>query len=232
MSTNAERIARLERMRAEAQQGGGPVRVERQHAWGKLTARERLDLLLDPGLVRGARRLRHASRHGVRSRHAALPRRRRRDRPRHDRRQARVRLQPGLHRLRRVAVRGVCREDLQGDGPRDEGGGAGHRSQRLGRRADPGRRRIAGWLCGDLPAQRHGLRRHPADLRHPRSLRRWRRVLAGDDGLHGDGGGVELHVRHRAQRRAGGDPRGGRRGGARWRRRAHRAQRRRAPRRG
>ena len=30
-------------------QGGGPVRVERQHAWGKLTARERLDLLLDPG---------------------------------------------------------------------------------------------------------------------------------------------------------------------------------------
>jgi propionyl-CoA carboxylase beta chain len=36
-------------MRAEAQQGGGPVRVERQHAWGKLTARERLDLLLDPG---------------------------------------------------------------------------------------------------------------------------------------------------------------------------------------
>jgi len=46
---NPERIARLERMRAEALQGGGPVRVERQHAWGKLTARERLDLLLDPG---------------------------------------------------------------------------------------------------------------------------------------------------------------------------------------
>ena len=49
MTTNAERIARLEQMRAEALQGGGPVRVERQHAWGKLTARERLDLLLDPG---------------------------------------------------------------------------------------------------------------------------------------------------------------------------------------
>ncbi len=49
MSKNAERIARLERMREEARQGGGPVRVERQHAWGKLTARERLDLLLDPG---------------------------------------------------------------------------------------------------------------------------------------------------------------------------------------
>ena len=49
MSSNAERIARLERMRAEALLGGGPVRIERQHAWGKLTARERLDLLLDPG---------------------------------------------------------------------------------------------------------------------------------------------------------------------------------------
>jgi propionyl-CoA carboxylase beta chain len=47
--TNAERIARLEQLRAEALQGGGPVRIERQHTWGKLTARERLDLLLDPG---------------------------------------------------------------------------------------------------------------------------------------------------------------------------------------
>ncbi|MGZ8436979.1 MAG: acyl-CoA carboxylase subunit beta [Candidatus Limnocylindrales bacterium] len=36
-------------MRAEAMLGGGAVRIERQHAWGKLTARERLDLLLDPG---------------------------------------------------------------------------------------------------------------------------------------------------------------------------------------
>ena len=49
MSTNAERIDRLEKMREEALLGGGPVRIERQHAWGKLTARERLDLLLDPG---------------------------------------------------------------------------------------------------------------------------------------------------------------------------------------
>jgi propionyl-CoA carboxylase beta chain len=36
-------------MREESLLGGGPVRIERQHAWGKLTARERLDLLLDPG---------------------------------------------------------------------------------------------------------------------------------------------------------------------------------------
>jgi propionyl-CoA carboxylase beta chain len=36
-------------MRSEALLGGGPVRIERQHTFGKLTARERLDLLLDPG---------------------------------------------------------------------------------------------------------------------------------------------------------------------------------------
>jgi len=47
--TNEERLSRLARMRAESLLGGGPVRVERQHASGKLTARERLDLLLDPG---------------------------------------------------------------------------------------------------------------------------------------------------------------------------------------
>jgi propionyl-CoA carboxylase beta chain len=49
VSTNEDRLRRLEQMRAEALLGGGPVRVERQHAWGKLTARERIDLLLDPG---------------------------------------------------------------------------------------------------------------------------------------------------------------------------------------
>ncbi|MEA2538550.1 MAG: propionyl-CoA carboxylase beta chain [Chloroflexota bacterium] len=49
MATNEERIARLHAMRAEARLGGGPERIERQHAMGKLTARERLELLLDPG---------------------------------------------------------------------------------------------------------------------------------------------------------------------------------------
>jgi propionyl-CoA carboxylase beta chain len=47
--TNAERNARLEGLREEARRGGGAVRIERQHAAGKLTARERLELLLDPG---------------------------------------------------------------------------------------------------------------------------------------------------------------------------------------
>jgi propionyl-CoA carboxylase beta chain len=49
VSTNEERLRRLDQMRAEALLGGGATRIERQHASGKLTARERLDLLLDPG---------------------------------------------------------------------------------------------------------------------------------------------------------------------------------------
>ncbi|MCK5645406.1 MAG: acyl-CoA carboxylase subunit beta [Anaerolineales bacterium] len=42
----------LRDMREKALQGGGPERVETQHAKGKLTARERLDLLLDKGSFR------------------------------------------------------------------------------------------------------------------------------------------------------------------------------------
>jgi acetyl-CoA carboxylase carboxyltransferase component len=40
---------RLEAMRAKAALGGGEQRIAQQHAKGKLTARERLDLLLDEG---------------------------------------------------------------------------------------------------------------------------------------------------------------------------------------
>jgi len=49
VSTNEDRLRRLDQMRAETLLGGGEARIERQHATGKLTARERLDLLLDPG---------------------------------------------------------------------------------------------------------------------------------------------------------------------------------------
>jgi propionyl-CoA carboxylase beta chain len=44
-----ERFAELRRRHAEAELGGGDDRVRRQHKAGKRTARERIDLLLDPG---------------------------------------------------------------------------------------------------------------------------------------------------------------------------------------
>src|SRR5206468_10792401 len=44
-----QRLAELARRRQEALAGGGAERVARQHDKGCLTARERLELLLDPG---------------------------------------------------------------------------------------------------------------------------------------------------------------------------------------
>ena len=42
-------LAELDRRRAAARAGGGEKRIAAQHAKGKLTARERLDVLLDEG---------------------------------------------------------------------------------------------------------------------------------------------------------------------------------------
>ncbi|HET9634693.1 MAG TPA: acyl-CoA carboxylase subunit beta, partial [Gemmatimonadaceae bacterium] len=44
-----EKLELLERRRAESEQGGGEARLKAQHEKGKLSARERLDLLLDEG---------------------------------------------------------------------------------------------------------------------------------------------------------------------------------------
>ncbi len=46
--SNEDRFSELERRENEARSGGGEERIAKQHAGGKLTARERLDLLLDP----------------------------------------------------------------------------------------------------------------------------------------------------------------------------------------
>ncbi len=48
MSTS-DKLARLHQMRGAAKLGGGERRIAQQHERGKLTARERLDLLLDEG---------------------------------------------------------------------------------------------------------------------------------------------------------------------------------------
>ena len=45
--TIREKLERLQRLRDEAELGGGPERIEAQHKKGKLTARERIDLLVD-----------------------------------------------------------------------------------------------------------------------------------------------------------------------------------------
>jgi propionyl-CoA carboxylase beta chain len=49
MNTLEEKYAELQRKNEEALLGGGAARIEAQHKKGKLTARERIDLLLDEG---------------------------------------------------------------------------------------------------------------------------------------------------------------------------------------
>ena len=230
VSTNAERIARLERMRAEALQGGGPVRIERQHAWGKLTARERLDLLLDPGsfveldafVTHRATEFgldrQHFLGDGVVTGHGTI-----------DGRLVFVFSQDFTvfgGSLSEAYAEKICKiMDLAMKvgapviGLNDSGGARIQEGvASLGGYAEIFLRNV---LASGVV---------PADLGDPRAVRRRRRVLAGHDGLHDHGRGDELHVRHRAQRREGGDARGGRLRGARRRRRPHRPQRRRASR--
>lgn len=47
--TMKDRLSELEAWAAKSREMGGPERIARQHAQGKLTVRERIDLLLDPG---------------------------------------------------------------------------------------------------------------------------------------------------------------------------------------
>jgi len=49
LATSEDQIAELRARKQAIQQGGGQQRVEKHHASGKLTARERLEVLVDPG---------------------------------------------------------------------------------------------------------------------------------------------------------------------------------------
>jgi acetyl-CoA carboxylase carboxyltransferase component len=50
--TNHQKIKRLRELKAQSRLGGGQARIEIQHQKGRLTARERIDLLLDKGSFR------------------------------------------------------------------------------------------------------------------------------------------------------------------------------------
>ena len=47
--TTPNRLETLRERTAQAEQGGGAARVEKQHEAGKMTARERIEFLLDEG---------------------------------------------------------------------------------------------------------------------------------------------------------------------------------------
>lgn len=49
MDSMDEKIRELRALRRHLEEGGGPKQVEKQHKRGKMTARERIEILLDPG---------------------------------------------------------------------------------------------------------------------------------------------------------------------------------------
>ncbi len=214
--TTAGKIADLERRRYEAVHAGSAAAVEKQHAKGKLTARERIGLLLDEGSFTEFDELARHRAHdfgiegnrpygdGVITGTGTV-----------DGRPVAV-YSPGLHRVRRVARRGLRGEDRQGHGPRHEGRLPGRRDQRRRRRPDPGGRRRPRPVRGDLLPQHPRLRRHPADQPDHGPGGRRRGLLPRDHRLHADGRGHQPHVHHRPRRdqdrhRRGRDLRGTRR---------------------
>ena len=198
----------------EVPPGGGAARRRRrriaaQHAKGKLTARERIELLLDEGSLRGVRHVRRATAAPTSAwRSRAARGRRRGHRLGHDQRPAwsmsSARTSPSsAARCRRPTPQKICKimdMAMQNGAPviglNDSGGARIQEGVASPRR-----------LCRGVPAQHPGLGRGAADQRHHGALRRRRGLFAGDDRLHLHGAGHLLHVRHRPRRGEDGDER-------------------------
>ena len=214
LQTTAGKIADFRDRQARAEQPSGPEAIEKQHARGKNTARERIDLLLDAGsFVEFDALAVHRSTafgmekkkplgDGLVSGYGTV-----------DGRPVAVYSQD-FSRLRRLAEPGQRREDRQGPGIRAAQRLPRGRHPRRRRRPHPGRRRLPGHVRGHLPQQRPRLRRRPADLAHHGPVRRRRGLLPRPDRLCGDGGQDLPHVHHRpgrhqdrhGRRRGHGDP--------------------------
>ena len=198
MST-ADKLARLRALRDEARLGGGAKRIEQQHARGKLTARERVALLLDEGSFAelDAFVTHRASDFGLDDEHylgdgvitgyGTI-----------DGRTVFVYSQDFTvfgGSLSEAHAEKICKVmDLAMEngapiiGLTDSGGARIQEGVVSPRR-----------LRRHLPAQHARLRRGPAALGHHRPVRRRRGLLAGDHRFHRHGRGDELHVRHRAR---------------------------------
>ena len=219
LHTTAGKLADLERRLDEAVHAGSAKAIEKQHAKGRQTARERIEMLFDEGsFVELDELARHRSTafglektrpygDGVITGYGTI-----------DGRQACV-FSQDFTRLRRLARRGLRREDRQGHGPGDEGRLPDHRHQRGRRRPHPGGRRLPRPLRRDLPPQRARLGRHPADQHDHGQLRRRPRLLPRGHRLHDHGRPDLGDVHHRPRRHQDRHRRGRHDGGP--RRRAH-----------
>ena len=164
-----ERLEQLAELREQALHAGSPAAVERQHDRGKLTARERLEMLLDPGSFVELDMLARHRAHGFGIENT---------RPLTDG----VVTGWGTIDGRKVfvfaqdftvfggALGEVFAEKIHKVMDLAESVGAPiDRPQRRRRRPHPGGRRLARRLRRDLLPQREGVGRHPADQRDHRA---------------------------------------------------------------
>ena len=100
---------------AQVLQGGGADKLEKQRQAGKLTARERIDALVDPDSFQEIGTVRRAPQHAVRHGRQELAGRRRGHRRGLDRRPVGASRQPGLHRGRRFGGRSPLRQGRRDD---------------------------------------------------------------------------------------------------------------------
>ena len=228
LHTTAGKIADLARRRQEAVHAGSEQAVQKQHAKGKLTARERIEKLLDPGsFVEFDEFARHRATDfgiaenrpygdGVVTGHGTV-----------DGRPVCVFSQDftvfggSLGEVYGTKIVKVMDHALKVGCPVigfNDGGGA----------RDPGGRGRARPVRGHLLPERDGLGRDPADLADHGAVRGRRGLLAGDHRLHAHGERDVAHVHHRPGRDQDGDRRGGDLRGARRGARARRPVRRRA----
>ena len=172
------RRARLDVLDAEAERGGGEDRIAKQHQSGKLTARERIEMFVDPGSFVELDKFKthRCSDFGMEQQRFLGDG---------------VVTGYGLVEGRQVflfaqdftvfggSLSGAFSEKICKVMDLRHGGGLpGGRPQRFRRRTHPGRRRLPGRICGHLPAQHAGVRGDPADLGGAGPLRRRGRLQA------------------------------------------------------
>jgi propionyl-CoA carboxylase beta chain len=149
-----------------AQLGGGTERIDKEHKKGKLTARERLELLLDAGSFEELDMLKEHRSFDLWNGDPAISGRWGHNGLWQDSWSAGLCFCPGFHCFWRFAVRNPCRKNLQNHGFGHGKRRSGHRTQRFGRRQDPGRGQFFGGLCRYIFQKYRCLRSNPSDQRY------------------------------------------------------------------
>ena len=209
-----EKNEELKAKEALARLGGGQKQIDKQHERGKLSARERIDQLVDPGSFMEIEMFVTHQVDQVRDGQGEVLRRRGGRRFGKDRRPAGLRLFAGFHGHGGLARKGARQQDLPCDGPGDQGRRPDHRPDRFGRRPDPGGARAVRF---DLLPQHPGLRDRPAVLPDPGALRRRGGLFARPVRFRVHGRRDQQDAHHRAERDQGGNGRRDHGGGARRR---------------